>query len=107
MQKALAAYDEVAANAGPFDPVGDGDLRRVLPLLDAARRLPYGYEQSEEKSGVGRLVLAGGKLGTGAGTIYRDALQRVLLPRLLWQLESEMRANMSRPDFSTRRPAFT
>jgi type VI secretion system protein ImpL len=100
MQKALAAYDEVAANAGPFDPVGDGDLRRVLPLLDAARRLPYGYEQSEEKSGVWHgLFSQEEKLGTGAGTIYRDALQRVLLPRLLWQLESEMRANMSRPNF--------
>ena len=99
-QKTLAAYDEIAAKAGPFDPVGDGDLRRVLPLLDAARHLPYGYEPSEEKSGFWRSVFSQEeKLGVGARTIYRDALQRVLLPRLLWQLESEMRTNMSRPDF--------
>ena len=99
-QKALAAYEEIAAKAGPFDPIGDGDLRRVLPLLDAARHLPYGYEPSEEKSGFGRGVFSQEeKLGAGARTIYRDALRRVLLPRLLWQLKSEMRANMSRPDF--------
>jgi type VI secretion system protein ImpL len=100
MQKALTAYDEIAAKAAPFDPVGDGDLRRVLRLLDAARSLPYGYEQSAEKSGFWRgLFSQEEKLGAGARTIYRDALQRVMLPRLLWQLESEMRANMSRPDF--------
>ena len=100
MQRALAAYDEIAAKVAPFVPVGDGDLRRVLPLLDAARHLPYGYEQSEEKSGIWQGVFSQEeKLGAGARTIYRGALQRVLLPRLLWQLESEMRANMSRPDF--------
>jgi type VI secretion system protein ImpL len=100
MQKALAAYDEIAAKAGPFDPVGDGDLRRVLPLLDTARRLPYGYEQSAGRSGFWHgLFSQEEKLAVGARTIYRNALQRALLPRLLWQLESEMRANMSRPDF--------
>ena len=35
----------------------------------------------------------------GAKTIYRHALERVLLPRLLWRLETQMHSNLNQPDF--------
>jgi type VI secretion system protein ImpL len=101
MQAALAAYDSVAAAAAPLDPVADGDLPHILPLLDAARRLPYGYrERAAEPLHWWQVSLSQKeKLGAGARAIYRDALERVLLPRLIWQLEAEMRGNLGRPDF--------
>jgi type VI secretion system protein ImpL len=101
MQNALAAYDKVAAAAAPLDTVADGDLPHILPLLDAARRLPYGYrERAAEPPHWWQVSLSQKqKLGVGARAIYRDALARVLLPRLIWQLEAEMRGNLGRPDF--------
>jgi type VI secretion system protein ImpL len=39
------------------------------------------------------------KLAAGARSVYRHALDRVLLPRLIWRLETQMNGNLSRPDF--------
>jgi type VI secretion system protein ImpL len=98
MQKALAVYDKTAARL-PLDPVADGDLPRVLPLLDEARVLPYGYDETAGARSWLPGLSQERKLGAGARLIYRDALQRVLLPRLLWRLEAEMRGHLDRPDF--------
>ena len=39
------------------------------------------------------------KLGRAARTVYRHALERVLLPRLIWRMEAQIRGNLARPDF--------
>ncbi len=98
MDTALSAYDRLAS-ALPLDPVADGDLPRILPLLDKARSLPYGYDESKRPHSWLPLLSQSARLAVGARAVYRDALDRVLLPRLIWRLEAEMRGNLDRPDF--------
>jgi len=96
MAAALAAYEQTAGNL-PLDPVTDADLPRILPLLDQARALPHGYDQTAASSTF--FLSQDAKLAAGAKTIYRHALERVLLPRLLWRLETQMHSNLNQPDF--------
>jgi type VI secretion system protein ImpL len=100
MAAALAEYERTASGV-QLDPVADADLPRVLPLLDQARALPHGYDRGNTRAwlwpSLGLSQEA--KLAAGARSVYRHALERVLLPRLIWRLETQMRGNMSRPDF--------
>ena len=96
--QAITAYEQTAQPL-KLDPVNDSDLPAFLPLLDQARALPHGYDQ---RGAVGRWDFGlgqGDKLGLAAMTVYRHALERVLLPRLVWRLESQIRDNLNRPDF--------
>ena len=98
-----AAVDAYAAQAATLklDPVAEADLPRVLPLLDQARALPHGVDRAaQDASGWGMLGLSqDAKLHAGGVLIYTHAVQRVLLPRLLWRLESQMRGHLNDPDF--------
>jgi len=98
--QALDAYDRAAA-AQPLDPVTDGDLARVAPLLGQARALT---EQAENGAGVTGAWTGFGlsqrrKLTAATAAVYRNALHNILLPRLIWRLEAQMRGNLDRPDF--------
>jgi len=92
---ALAAYER-DAGAARLDSVADGDLSVVAPLLDQARALPFGPDDPARAGFVPGLNQTA-KLRTGAEATYRHALERILLPRLLWQLESEMRRDVAQP----------
>ena len=100
MNTALAGYTKTAAGLR-LDPVADADLLRVLPLLDKARDLPHGYDSGDMDrfSWLGFGLSQRGKLAAGARTVYRHALERVLLPRLIWRLEEQMRGAIDRPDY--------
>ena len=100
MDAALADYGKVAATLR-LDPVADGDLRRALPLLDAARGLPHGYDRAKEDrwAWLGFGLSQRDKLAAAAGAVYRHALERVLFPRLVWRLEEQMRGAIDRPDY--------
>jgi type VI secretion system protein ImpL len=89
-------YRQAAARF-PLDPVADGNLASILPLLDKARALPFGSENASGGGGAGLSQAA--KLAVASQTVYRNALQRVLLPRLMWRLEAQMRAALDQPDF--------
>lgn len=98
-EAALAAY---TATAQPLklNPVSDADLPSILPLLEQARFLPHGYERGKDEGsswGVG--LSQTDKLSVAAKGLYRHALERVLLPRLIWRLEAQIRGNLLRPDF--------
>ena len=83
----------------PLDPVQDADLPRLVPLLDRARALPFGYDQPGT-AGSGPLGLSqDGKLAAAARAIYRHGLEYALFPRLIWRLEAQLRGNLSGPDF--------
>ena len=92
---ALAAYRTPLA-AAKLDPISDDDLVTTVPLLDAAAALPRdddsrltripGLDQRAKLAQVDRLV-------------YAQALQQILLPRLIWRLEAQMRARFDDPDF--------
>jgi len=94
VQASLDKYEQLA-NGAKLDPVSDADLPAILPLLDAARALPYG----EDAPGPGIGLSQAKKYGTGATLLYHHALERILLPRLLWRLETQMRENLEKPDF--------
>jgi type VI secretion system protein ImpL len=97
---AFARYEKTAA-ALRLDPVDDADLPRVLPLLDAARALPGGYDSPRPRasSWFPLSLSPRAELAAGARAVYRHALERVLLPRLIWRLETQMRGNFDRPQF--------
>ena len=94
---ALAKYDTTASGLS-LDPVADADLPRILPLLDQARAMPYGHDH-RVGAGLGVGLSQTAKLTAAGEGLYRHALDRVLLPRLLWRLETQMRGNLNRPDF--------
>ena len=95
---AVMQYD-AAARALPLDPVQDSNLPAVLPLLDSARNLPFGPGDTARYGMMGLGLNQGAKLGTGAGTLYANALDNILLPRLILQLEAEMRGGFDRPEY--------
>jgi len=72
----------------------DADLRAALPGLDSLRNLPRGY--AERRAGGPSLAMTFGlyqrSLSLQAEEAYRNALRRVLLPRLLLRLEAVMKA---------------
>jgi type VI secretion system protein ImpL len=100
MSAALTAYDRIAAGL-TLDPVAEADLPRILPLLDAARALPHGWDHPDAGSAAWLPfgLSQEAKLAAGAREVYRHALERVLLPRLVWRLEAQMHGSLDRPDF--------
>ena len=71
----------------------DGTVVAVLPMLDAARGLPGGYDERE--AGAPLLTRFGlnqsDKLGAGAQLAYQRLLRSALLPRLTGRLEEVLR----------------
>ncbi len=96
-EAALAAYRTAAARL-PLDPVNDANLAAVVPLLDQARALPDGYDHPAGGSGLGLSQRA--KIGAASRALYRQALERVLLPRLIWRLEGQIRGHLDKPEFT-------
>jgi type VI secretion system protein ImpL len=99
----LAEYER-AASGQNLASVSDADLAALSPLLDKGRALASGVAQDPHTSVMATVgawlgLSQEGKLGTGARALYRHALDRALLPRLLWRLETQMRGNLARPDF--------
>ena len=96
--QAIAAY---ASTAQPLrlDPVNESDLPAFITLLEQARALPFGYDKQADIGGWRFGLGQSEKLSLAALTVYRHALERVLLPRIIWRLESQIRGNINRPDF--------
>jgi type VI secretion system protein ImpL len=97
-QNALAAEQKTAATMA-LDPVRDANLPAILPLLDQARDLPFGAGDQTSHGMMGLGLNQSGQLQTAAQAAYRNALDNIMLPRLLVQLEAEMRGGLSRPEF--------
>ncbi len=95
---ALAAYTKLAQSL-PLDPVNNGDLPPIVPLLDAARALPFGVDAPPPPTQWFPGLSQTDKLGAGAREIYHHDLQNVLLPRLIVRLEGQMRAHFEQPAF--------
>ncbi len=95
---AVASYTS-AAKGLPLDPVQDSNLPAVLPLLDAARATPFGPGDTASYGSMGLGLNQGQKLASGASTLYTNALDNIFLPRLILQLEAEMRGGFDRPEY--------
>lgn len=77
----------------------DPDLEQALPLLDRLRTMPRGFADQQEGGPPWpmRLGLFQAGHADAARQAYLDALQRVLLPRILLRLEQAMRQDADRP----------
>jgi type VI secretion system protein ImpL len=95
---ALSAYTTTAQGL-PLDPVADSNVVSVLPLLDSARAMPFGPGDATSHGMMGLGLDQSGKLGAGANALYLNALDNAFLPRLILQLEAEMRGGFDRPEF--------
>jgi type VI secretion system protein ImpL len=95
---ALAAYTK-AAQALQLDPVADDNLPAVAPVLDMARALPFGFDAAPAPTQFFPGLDQTGKLGQGARQVYIHALDNILLPRLIFRLENQMRQNFDNPAF--------
>lgn len=77
----------------------DPDVRAALPALNALRNLPRGYGARQQ--GGPPLSMTFGLYQAGlsrqAEDIYREALRRILLPRLMLRLEQFLASNASDP----------
>jgi type VI secretion system protein ImpL len=95
---ALADYTGTASGL-PLNPVADTNVLAILPMLDKARDLPFGPGGNTQYGTMGYGLYQGTKLANGADTTYINALDYALLPRLILQLEAEMRGGFDRPEF--------
>ena len=78
---------------------GDADLQAALPALNRLRDLPRGYAQSRDGGPplTMRFGLYQSGLSADAQGTYREALRRIMLPRLLLRLEQYMQASGGDP----------
>ena len=74
--------------ATPLQPVAAADFHRIVPLLDQARGLPFGPGSTDS---AGFAFGQAHVLRAAATNLYQNALQRILLPRLVWWAEQQMR----------------
>ncbi|MEM9784055.1 MAG: type VI secretion system membrane subunit TssM, partial [Pseudomonadota bacterium] len=85
----------------PPGPIADDDFAAVSPALDILREMPgnpaLGDPDPETELTFG--LYQGEAIGTEAAQTYREALNRLLLPRILWRLEQQMQSNMNDADF--------
>jgi type VI secretion system protein ImpL len=88
-ERSAAIAKQVADLPAQASPVA------LLPVLDAARTLPGGFEDRDKGAPLlNRFGLyQGDKLGEAARIAYRKLLQDTLLPRLQQRMESQLRRN--------------
>jgi type VI secretion system protein ImpL len=92
------AYENTAKGL-PLDPVGDADLSAMVPLLNQARGLPFGHDHVADVDQSWLGLSQAQKFAGASETVYRHALERVMLPRLVLRVEQQMRGALSRPEF--------
>lgn len=97
----LAAYEQAVAGI-PTQNVADDDLPRVVKPLDILRALPTGL--TEEGADAGSWLTfglyQGDKLTAVHETAYTNALNGLLLPRLLVRLQNQIRERQGEDDFT-------
>jgi type VI secretion system protein ImpL len=95
LQQAIGAEQRTAKTIA-LDPVARADLTPIVPLLAQARALA---DQAQPTGFAGLGLDQAATLHQAAASVYRNALDRALLPRLILQLEAEMRGALNRPEF--------
>jgi type VI secretion system protein ImpL len=106
LQQALftqAQAAEAALNTHGVDMIqvsaNDADLEQALPVLDQLRALEQGYGDRKAEGtpwSMGFGLFQSGHSEKAVMT-YREALRRILLPRLLLRLETAMNADIASP----------
>jgi len=92
-------YDELASTI-PSSPISDINLAPIVGPLNLLRNLPGNVAQGditpERELTYG--LYQGDAVGSEAVQTYRQALNQLMLPRLLLKLERQMQANLNNPE---------
>nr|WP_294501604.1 type VI secretion system membrane subunit TssM [uncultured Rhodopila sp.] len=100
---ALSRFDMARAQwwrsveAIPPQTMASPDLHVVAPVLDQARALPFG-PGSADTVGLSFGFSQQGTLDDAAGRVYRHALESMMLPRLVWRAEQQVRTLLQAHD---------
>lgn len=106
LQKALLSETQAIAQTTKATGVdlvevrdSDPDLEQILPVLQALRALPHGYADQRAKGAplLMRLGLYQRGHALSAEQTYLEALERILLPRLLLQAEKQLQRDAGQP----------
>jgi type VI secretion system protein ImpL len=79
----------------------DQDLAATIPALDTLRNIRGGYNERDHGTPITLTfgLYQGSKLSRAAEDAYVNALDRILLPRLLSRVEAQLAARMNNVDF--------
>jgi len=93
-------YDQLAKNV-PTSPIEDVDLTQIVAPLDLLRNVPGNPAQGdiEPPRELTYGLYQGEYVGNEAALTYRNALNQMMLPRLLLKLERQLQGNLNNPDF--------
>jgi type VI secretion system protein ImpL len=97
---AVVKYNQQFAELIKRGPA-DVDLRAILPALGTLRTMRGGYDQREASTPIALTfgLYQGDKITAASIDAYYRALNAMLLPRLLSRLETQIAANLDKPDF--------
>jgi type VI secretion system protein ImpL len=97
---ATAAYANDTAPLLQEDPVNDADFLKIVKPLDTLRGFPWGFDKvdtdprTSETLGLGQHK----RVGTASVAAYRDGLDRLLRPRILFHLEKRLADLQDKPE---------
>ncbi|MEL6997506.1 MAG: type VI secretion system membrane subunit TssM [Pseudomonadota bacterium] len=99
VERSVNNYREKAVNLINEVKIGDGDLHTVLEPLDNLRRMPLGYASvgGEIPFTEGLGLSQHERLQDSNISSYRDGLDRLFTPRLIYRLEEQLKANLNNP----------
>lgn len=97
---ASAAYANDAAPLLAEELIADADFLKVIEPLDRLRHLPWGYDKKDTDPPMRETVGLGqhNRVESASVATYRDGLQRLLRPRLLFYLEHRIAELQDKPD---------
>lgn len=97
---AAAAYAKDAAPLLNEEIIADADFLKVIEPLDRLRGLPWGYDKKDTSPPTRETVGLGqhNRVASASIATYRDGLQRLLRPRVLFYLEKRLAELQDKPD---------
>ncbi|MGL5734879.1 MAG: type VI secretion system membrane subunit TssM [Beijerinckiaceae bacterium] len=106
VSRSYASVTQYKTVAGPLreeTSISDHDFGRVIAPLHHLRNMPAGFAQREDSVPLTHTVGLNQKPRINASTesAYDTGLQRLLRPRMIYLLESRLRANITNPGYLT------
>ncbi|QEN85233.1 type VI secretion system membrane subunit TssM [Labrys sp. KNU-23] len=97
---AAAAYASDTAALLKEDPVNDADFLKIVGPLGKLRDFPWGYDKLETEPQINETLGLGQhkRVGTASVAAYRDGLDRLLRPRILFHLEKRLADLQDQPE---------
>lgn len=98
-EERIADYNALTLNID-FSQVADADLQAIVEPLNVLRQIPGSYGRRDESVGWSSRfgLYQGNRLGGEGTRTYGRALNSMFLPRLMLQLEQQLRSGLADPE---------